>query len=80
MTQYAVTYSFGRQREDTMLDSTRTARIAALALAGATVGLTALAALLCPEATRLAPLALTLPFVTMAILELVLERDRTRAS
>ena len=45
-------------------------RLRALGLALGTVGLTALAALVFPgEASRLAPLALFLPFVTMGMLE-----------
>lgn len=56
-----------------------TLRSRALGLALGTVGLTALAALVFPgEASRLAPFALALPFVTMGMLESVVDAGRRR--
>ena len=54
-----------------------TLRSRALGLALGTVGLTALAALVFPgEVSRLAPLALILPFVTMGVLEAMVDASR----
>lgn len=56
-----------------------TLRSRALVLALGTVGLTALAALVFPgEASRLAPLALVLPFVTMGMLEAAVDASGGR--
>jgi len=58
-------------------NSIETVRARALGLALGTVGLTALAALAFPgEASRLAPLALALPFVTMGMLESLVDHAR----
>jgi glucose-6-phosphate-specific signal transduction histidine kinase len=63
-----------------MRTSIETLRARALVLALGTVGLTALAALVFPgEASRLAPLALALPFVTMGMLEGLVDSERRSA-
>jgi len=59
--------------------SIETLRVRALVLSLGTVGLTALAALVFPgQASRLAPLALTLPFLTMGMLEAAVDASRRR--
>lgn len=59
--------------------SIETLRSRAVVLALGTVGLTALAALVFPgEASRLAPLALTLPFLTMGMLESLVDPTRRK--
>ena len=63
-----------------MLTTIESLRARALGLALGTVGLTALAALVFPgEASRLAPLALILPFITMGALEVMVDASSRRA-